>query len=65
MRILFILATIIIGNSAYSQSFSWAHSYGAHTGDYNRLTEVDGEGNIYVVGYSSGGFSIEQIYIKE
>ena len=64
ITLLYVVMFFVL-SEANAQSFLWADGYGTHTGESNSLVKCDSKGNTYIVGYTNGGASIGDIYLRE
>lgn len=48
-----------------AQTIKWAYGAGSEISDYNTDVEIDSQGNVYAVGFSSGGTVLGDNYIHE
>jgi hypothetical protein len=53
-QLLFFIIFYCITNIAFSQTFDWAKSFGGTSADHVTSMSIDAEGNVYLVGNSSG-----------
>jgi hypothetical protein len=54
LKILLLFTTFIAASAVCSQNFEWAKAAGGGGLDYGRTVSVDGDGNVYTIGYFYG-----------